>query len=436
MSSLRILRRYPNSGKQKGLVAIFFTLAFLFLCGIAALAIDVNHAFMNKSKLQNSVDAAALAGATLAIESGAGANGVISAVTDLLNNVGNLPGNAGSELSGLSGLSDLNADSFPYTLSNGATLNVQFASYPDGSFSSTYPGSGDGVYVRVAIAHYPLNNFFVTLFGINKYVSASAVAGKVFVSPSNIVPLGICHGGGTTDTGYNKDEVYAIKGGNPELGKNNYGLLDLGKNSAEVSQFLAKDYPNSECDDDNYPCISSDDTVYLKSGVTSSVGKALNTRFNIYQGGFTESEYPPDEYIKEPETPATIDATSDEVIFNMDDFDYTEYKPIIEKLHQGNYSDCGTDSEYCPDKGIEGRRTVIVPIVDCLNYDDGKSVDIVTFGCFYLLQSVDTNGSDQTMFGQFITECKTDNGVPIDKSVDDGGPYKIVLYKDPLSKES
>ena len=49
--------------KQRGLVAVIVTIALFSFMGIAALAVDINHALMNRTKLQNSVDSAALAAA-------------------------------------------------------------------------------------------------------------------------------------------------------------------------------------------------------------------------------------------------------------------------------------------------------------------------------------------------------------------------------------
>ena len=50
--------------KQQGLVAVMITAALLVFLAVSALAVDINHMVVNKTRLQNAVDSAALAAAT------------------------------------------------------------------------------------------------------------------------------------------------------------------------------------------------------------------------------------------------------------------------------------------------------------------------------------------------------------------------------------
>ncbi|XAW89987.1 pilus assembly protein TadG-related protein [Vibrio sp. CDRSL-10 TSBA] len=61
---------HKGSQRQQGVVVVIVTIALLAMLGAAALAIDINHAFMNRTKLQNGVDAAALAAAVVLNKSG------------------------------------------------------------------------------------------------------------------------------------------------------------------------------------------------------------------------------------------------------------------------------------------------------------------------------------------------------------------------------
>lgn len=53
---------------QKGITLVLISLVLLILLGVAAFGIDLNHQILNKTRLQNSVDAAALAAAVVADE--------------------------------------------------------------------------------------------------------------------------------------------------------------------------------------------------------------------------------------------------------------------------------------------------------------------------------------------------------------------------------
>ena len=50
---------------QKGITLVLISMVLLILLGMAAFGIDLNHQVLNKTRLQNAVDAAALAGAVV-----------------------------------------------------------------------------------------------------------------------------------------------------------------------------------------------------------------------------------------------------------------------------------------------------------------------------------------------------------------------------------
>ena len=55
------MNQLPN--KQQGAVLILVVAAMVAMLGMAGLALDGGHAMLNKTRLQNTVDAAALSGA-------------------------------------------------------------------------------------------------------------------------------------------------------------------------------------------------------------------------------------------------------------------------------------------------------------------------------------------------------------------------------------
>ena len=49
--------------KQKGVIGVLVAVGLVALLAMAGLALDTSHAMLNKTRLQNAVDAAALSGA-------------------------------------------------------------------------------------------------------------------------------------------------------------------------------------------------------------------------------------------------------------------------------------------------------------------------------------------------------------------------------------
>ena len=48
---------------QRGAVVAIFVIAMILIIGVAGLALDVSHAYINKTRMQNILDASAMSGA-------------------------------------------------------------------------------------------------------------------------------------------------------------------------------------------------------------------------------------------------------------------------------------------------------------------------------------------------------------------------------------
>jgi len=72
----------PSHGQQSGVILVFAALMLVVLLGMIGLAIDLGHAYVNKSQLQNIADACALAGASALDETSAGIVEAQSRATD------------------------------------------------------------------------------------------------------------------------------------------------------------------------------------------------------------------------------------------------------------------------------------------------------------------------------------------------------------------
>lgn len=404
MTRTRRCRGTPD--RQKGLVLVMVTAAMLSLIGIAALSIDVSHAVLNKARLQNSVDAAALAAAVVLDGKGSNAD-ASSAITNTLANMASATGN----------------DEMDFSAAN---VSIEYSNDPSIFPQSGYNSNLD-TYVRVTISAYPLDNFFAYLFGINKQLRVSAVAGPSTAAMKvNVVPMAVCEGSEATPSGYIAGDLYVLKLADQQqstMGSGNFQLLDFGSGAATIRQALAGSYEGR---------IGIGDTVTTKPGNSiGPVGQGLNTRFGIYGGaGVTAEEFPPDIYVRQPATLATTDAFGEIVYTDTSGaggtpWGYEDYLSVL--------PDCTGDADCMASSGGQhGRRTIAIPIVDCSSASGGTSSFTVTeLGCFFILQQApSSNGSQDPIVGEFLQTCSAGGGNPGQDSSDDG-PYTIVLYKDP-----
>ncbi|MGR5118538.1 pilus assembly protein TadG-related protein [Vibrio astriarenae] len=403
---------FNTTRKEQGLVLVLVTASMIALLGIASLAVDVNHALMNKTRLQNGVDAAALAGA-IVIDSGGTTAQATTAANTTLTNMANATGNA--EL-------DFSSASVSVTYSNDPQV------FPDASFTAT-----EQTFVRVEVSGFALEDFFAGIFGITKDLDVSAVAGPstsidVLI---NVVPIAVCAGEDGGSTGYNPGQVYALKiadQNQSDMGPGNYQLLDFGSGASTVRDALAGGYEGE---------IDLEEDVQTKpGGSVGPVGQGLNTRFGDYGGGgVNSSDFPPDYYVREPSNKATINNAGDITYEDTsgaggNPWGYSDYLAAL-PCAQGT-SDCTVGQG-----GQPNRRILPIPIVDCDGASGGTdSFSIEALGCFFMIQKAPTsNASKQAVFGEFIEDCTVSGGQPGDES-DSEGPYRIVLHDDPLNEES
>ncbi|MFV0576194.1 MAG: Tad domain-containing protein [Vibrio sp.] len=162
--------------KQKGLTLVLVTMLMSVVLLFSSLAIDINHAFVNKTKLQNAVDSAALAGATEINKSFFNKNiitqdSVKSVIYKQLNAI--IPVN--QKLITIQYFKDpINTDD--------VKLQVDVEKYP---------------YVRVKVNELDLDSYVIQLFDVDKQVSASALAGPKFSETNQLctdeLPIRACY---------------------------------------------------------------------------------------------------------------------------------------------------------------------------------------------------------------------------------------------------
>ncbi|CDT46636.1 MULTISPECIES: TadE/TadG family type IV pilus assembly protein [Vibrio] len=410
--------------KQQGLVAVMITAALLVFLAVSALAVDINHMVVNKTRLQNAVDSAALAAATI-LDNSKDKDAVDAEVGTALNAMAASTGNQEIDFST-------------------ASINIDYSNDPQDFTGSATFGANNDVYVRVRVDALEMDEFFIQLFGLEKVVSASAVAGPSSgLAYNNVVPIGVCIGDGTSDNDVNEDgyhdetgeeitnvfgyevgTVHALKVGDSslsEMGNGNYHLLDFGSGGNTIKEGLGGSY--------DQPVKIGEDITTKPGGTVGPTGDGLNTRFGDYGGGLSASDYPSDYVTTEPTNEITIDANTGEITFD-DSYDYAQYKLDTNACIASGGAGCASN-------GVAWRRILPIPMVDCSGKSGGSTDFTVNkIGCFFLLQKAPTNNSGTpAVFGEFIHSCSVTGGSSSNQSTTEGA-YRIVLYKDPDSGES
>lgn len=433
--NLRIQQPFTATPRrQEGSVSVLMVIALAAMAMMAALALDGGHMLLNKTRLQNAVDAAALSGAkTLSQVAGAAnfASTTRSAALNTLLQNANATGN--------------NELSTAVAGNPGAFAVVELSDRVYGPFS--FPGPAEAKYVRVSVPNYSLTGFFwsfVQTFGTgglgNKRVAAIATAGPSPTSPCDLAPLMVCGDATQYDPdagmfwGFQFGDLQVLKsaaGNSSPIGPGNFQLLDFGSGGSSVRDDMAGG---------GSVCRNVGENVQTKPGNTvGPASQGLNTRFGIYQGQVNSSAYPPDlvttssnpaityddsvtppqsKYQGQPVTSSGGDLTAGGNAI----FDYNDWRASVAACVAGSGSGCESN-------GVFERRMMKIVVGDCTGKQGGSTtVPVLGFGCYYVVQPMSNGGTEAQIFGQFVKECEGDN-VPSPTPVNDSGPNIIQLYK-------
>jgi hypothetical protein len=427
------MQRLKSHKSQRGAVAVLVAIAMGALILTAGLALDMGHLFLNKTRLQNTVDAAALAAARTLDDTGSTAEATVEARDAFQKNAA-ATGNR--ELA------------TAYANGTGIQVTVEY--------SDTLPpfnaGAPNGPYVRVRATGFVMPAWLVRIGGIfQKTVSASAVAGPRTLTAGstvcNVAPMMVCGdpaGGPTWGYTLNAPQILktASSRGQSYVGPGNFQLVRLSGSTggSDLRQNMAGSFS---------ACMAGGSSIETEPGNSvGPVAQGLNTRFGEYQGPVSSSEYPPDVIVDGQSPPlqavervdrdpsqgydvyqggTRIDAS------NIADrlFDYNEY---IEDLRDpANY-----DNRPLNDGGIGAfeRRVLAVPVGNCNGTVNGQgTVPLLGFACFFLLQPATHSGNDSFVYGQFVENCSV-TGTPGPSPTAGNGPDIIQLYDDPASTDS
>jgi Flp pilus assembly protein TadG len=335
--------------KEKGSVLVLTALSLLVLMGMAALAIDLSHAYVNKTRLQNLADALALS----------------AAISLNKQESGTLPCDTTKSSSDKEQYAEYYATycTFPnFTAASGnaevatavanTNLAFTFSSTANLSSASTWWNNTSGLstngatFVRVVVSPMNIATWFARIMGFdNVAVSASAVAGFIPIAPCDITPFAICAGKShstgqfesncqdNTDNpsalnspyaatnplnnnpdcyGYEMNTLYCLNndisgsdyvlcpqptGGSTGIGPGNFGFLDF-------TASLPSSFPNPALEycaagDPQCSLACKNPSLSLKTGANvGQVTTGFDTRFNEYPnspGKLTSSTYKPDQ---------------------------------------------------------------------------------------------------------------------------------------------
>jgi len=409
-------------GRQRGVVAVLVAIGLLALLVMVGLALDSGHVILNKSRLQNTVDAAALAAAKVLDKTGSQAQATTAARSVFDLNAANH-----RELS---------------RVMSGADITVQYSN----TLSPFAPGSVPANYVRVVAQDFTMWTSFTSLVGVDQTVTAaSAVAGPsapVGSTPGSqacdLVPMMVCgtpSAGSAGNWGYSPTNVSLLKIGSNApsgIGPGNFQLIELGGSGANIVRTnLAGGFEQ---------CIDPSGTVTTKPGNNAGpTAQGLNTRFGDYQGGgMNQTDYPPDKITTAP-TP-NLDVAANGVTVTLG-----KNGPPVTNVNQlnYNYSNYETGLQTGPFNfplGKAKRRVIAVPIVNCSTMVNGQgTMPVLGLGCFFLLQPVVQKGNENFVYSQYVGDCGaggTPGPVPDPDPVSGAGIYMIVLHNDPLSPDS
>ncbi|MFB9216370.1 TadE/TadG family type IV pilus assembly protein [Vibrio sinaloensis] len=408
-------RRSGRRKAQQGLTLVVMTVSMAVIVGVAALSIDANHLMVSKNRLQNALDTAALAGATVANRTYE-EDDAKEAIVEAYNKVTSAAGNDELVLAASDDGTSLKS------------LTIEYSDNANSGFSSNFPSSADYIYVRLQVSNVELNEYLAGLLGYSKSINSSTVAGPVFADrTSNILPIGMCEGDLAGDpaypAGYEIGTTYEIKSGSQSddpdgLGAGNYHLLDVGSGKSAVSDALVGK---------NTVVVTVDESIDSETGNAVGATDSIDSRF---EGKTLDGVYyPPDLITTEPSPNITTDNLAEHNASTADDkWTYNKYLT--------NTKACLDDKDCLSGGGAAWRRVLPVPILDCDSaFKAGGKIEfnVNSIGCFFMTQrysSSQSNGKlgQQSIFGEFINHCSVVEGGATDT---DTGITRIVLFKDP-----
>jgi Flp pilus assembly protein TadG len=340
--------------RERGSILATSAIGMLSILLAVGLGVDISRFYLTKTELQNAADAAALAAVSALNTSALG----ITKATDRA-------------------VASMNSYEFNKKGVSFSRANVLFAKNLDGPYLSEGSAQGQAAsirFVKVTTPDSPVGiSFAAPVLGKSKNLSATATAGlsvplNMFCNflPVSVIDYGVPIVPGQTYT-FRASSGAMISPGNYQI------LAVAGSGGKDVRVGLAAGVDKCAAPGEVYE-------VDTKTGVTAgAVRQGINTRFDDYQTSqVNPAQMPPDTNIKENIT-------------------YDQYKS-------------GSPTQAPKNKGVDGRRVVVIPIVKQDQYDQGRNtVKFDRFGTFFLQTKVGSgNGGD--LLAEYIDDIVIGQG--------------------------
>ena len=379
--------------RERGSVLAYAVLSFLFLFLAVGLGVDLSHLYLAKTELQNTADAAALAGASaLALPNPTRITTAVDRAVQIMNS------------------NRYNFDKKDYvnvmSLASQRAL-VQFSVNFGGPYvdEATATADPDDIrFIRVRTPNVPINMFFsVLLLGATQSLDAVAtsglsVAGNVSFCPAPLSavecppgadcdasfwgtcptadPHGIQADGCNPKRQFCKGCSYVIRsdGGNGPSAGNYQVLACAGVGAAAVRDALAAYGADCSCGN-----VSPNQLIETEPGVNAGpIAQGLNVRFDIYGGGLSYStSTPPDANVEQ----GTSTGNGANTVWSGINYgQYTDNNPFTPPAN-------GHD-------GVYERRLLVLPIINETEFTNGRTnVRVSSLGKFFMqTQAMGTNG--------------------------------------------
>ena len=370
------IKQAGTNKRERGSILATSAIGMLAVLLAVGLGVDISRLYTAKTELQNAADAAALAAVSALNTSPLGITKAADRAVAAMNNY------------------DFNKTNITFPREN-----VLFAVNLDGPYMSEASAQGQAANIRFVQVTTPAEpvgiSFAAMVLGNSRNLSATATAGLSSGVPMNVfcnfLPVSVIDYGVPLSPG----NTYTFRAGSGSMvSPGNYQILAVaGEGGQDVRVGLAAGV--DKC--------ASPGSVYAidtKTGVTAgAVRQGLNTRFDDYQTSQVNPNLmPPDTNIKE-------------------NIDYDHYKN-------------GNPIQAPKNKGVDGRRVVVIPIVKQDQYDQGRNtVKFDRFGTFFLQTKVGSgNGGD--LVAEYIDDVVIGQG-GFDPSIGGGTGLMAVpvLYK-------
>ncbi len=412
---------FSNREGERGTVLAYTVLSVLFLFFAVGLGVDLSHLYLVKAELQNTADAAALAGASALTNPNP--DRIATAVDRALNvmNQNKYNFNRKNYVDVMSLNDQRNLVRFAVNLS-------EFDTGTGLSEDEAEANPGDIRFVRVITPAVPVNIFFsIPILGLQRQMTAKAVSGlsipgnvSVCIAPLSAVynpnqdmdPTfwGSCpveggrgpndlqpvppsgpdpDGNGTCNPKreFCKRCTYTIRAepaGGPSGG--NYQILACAGSGASLVRDALARYNNCQC---GLKSVGDEIEIPTQPGVAAGpVRQGLNVRFDIYgSGGLSYStDYPPDTNIAEGTKSGN---GNNETWSGISWAQYGAGNPFAQPI-----------SAHRP--GVSNRRVLIIPTIPITEFQNGRdNVNIGGLGGFFMKSQVG-NGNNGDIKVEYI----------------------------------